>query len=456
MKTWSMTELSAQEFRDQRRSVLHSFDSGSLSETRLLLESLREPEIAHLLESTPPNTRLVLWNLLDEETENQVLQYLSEDVRAEFLQSMDTAQLINAADALDTDDFADILQQLPHTITNEILRSLSDTDRLRLETVLSYPDDCAGGLMDTDTVTVRPRHTLEVVLRYLRARKQLPDSTDALIVVNNSDEYVGMLPVSRLLTSDPSVTVRELMNTDIEALRDNMPDTEVSRIFTEQDRISAAVVDQSGKVIGRITIDDVVDVIIEDANEVFMATAGFEPDEDTFAPVVKSFRRRALWLTINLLTAFLASAVINIFEDTIAKVVALAVLMPIVASMGGIAGTQTLTLVIRGMALGHVERSNLSYLIRREVVVAILNGLFLAAIVATVAALVFQDPILGAVIAIAMVINIIVAVLAGTLLPSLLATMRIDPAIAGGVVLTTVTDVVGFFVFLGAATYAYA
>ncbi len=456
MKTSSMTELSTQELRDQRRSVLDSFEVGSLSETRLLLESLREPEIAHLLESTPPNTRLVLWNLLDAETENQVLQHLSEDVRAEFLQSMDTAQLINAADELDTDDFADILQQLPHTITNEILRSLSDTDRLRLETVLSYPDDCAGGLMDTDTITVRPRHTLEVVLRYLRARKELPDSTDALIVVNNSDEYVGMLPVSRLLTSDPSVTVRELMNTDIEALRDNMPDTEVSRIFTEQDRISAAVVDQSGKVIGRITIDDVVDVIIEDANEVFMATAGFEPDEDTFAPVVKSFRRRALWLTINLLTAFLASAVINIFEDTIAKVVALAVLMPIVASMGGIAGTQTLTLVIRGMALGHVERSNLSYLIRREVIVAILNGLFLAAIVATVAALAFQDPILGAVIAIAMVINIIVAVLAGTLLPSLLATMRIDPAIAGGVVLTTVTDVVGFFVFLGAATYAYA
>ncbi|MGI9324921.1 MAG: magnesium transporter [Pseudomonadales bacterium] len=451
-----MTELSAQEFREQRRNVLDSFDSGSLSETRLLLESLREPEIAHLLESTPPNTRLVLWNLLDEETENQVLQHLSEDVRAEFLDSMDTAQLINAADELDTDDFADILQQLPHTITNEILRSLSDTDRLRLETVLSYPDDCAGGLMNTDTVTVRPRHSLEVVLRYLRARKELPDSTDALIVVNSSDEYVGMLPVSRLLTSDPSVTVRELMNTDIEALRDNMPDTEVSRIFTEQDRISAAVVDQSGKVIGRITIDDVVDVIIEDANEVFMATAGFEPDEDTFAPVVKSFRRRALWLTINLLTAFLASAVINIFEDTIAKVVALAVLMPIVASMGGIAGTQTLTLVVRGMALGHVERSNLSYLIRREVIVAILNGLFLAAIVATAAALVFQDPILGTVIAIAMVINIIVAVLAGTLLPSLLTTMRIDPAIAGGVVLTTVTDVVGFFVFLGAATYAYA
>ncbi len=451
-----MTELGAQEFQQHRRNVLDSFDSGSLSETRLLLESLRDPEIAHLLESTPPGTRLVLWDLLDEETENQVLQYLSEDVRAEFLISMDTAQLINAADELDTDDFADILQQLPDTITNEILRSLSDTDRVRLETVLSYPDDCAGGLMNTDTVTVRPRHTLEVVLRYLRARKTLPDSTDALIVVNNSDEYVGMLPVSRLLTSDPTVTVRELVNTDIEALQDTLPDTEVSRIFTEQDRISAAVVDQAGKVIGRITIDDVVDVIIEDANEAFMAKAGFEPDEDTFAPVVKSFRRRALWLTINLLTAFLASAVINIFEDTIAKVVALAVLMPIVASMGGIAGTQTLTLVVRGMALGHVERSNLAYLLRREVVVAILNGLLLAIIVASAAALVFDDPVLGAVIAIAMIINIVVAVLAGTLLPSMLTALRIDPAIAGGVVLTTVTDVVGFFVFLGAATYAYA
>jgi magnesium transporter len=450
-----MSELGPEEFRRQKETVLSAYDAGALGETRLLLEGLREPEIAHLLESTPPKTRSVLWNLLDEETENLVLQHLSEDVRGEFLETMDTAQLINAADALDTDDFADILHQLPSQITDQILESLSATDRARLETVLSYADESAGGLMDTETVTVRPRHTLEVVLRYLRLRKELPASTDALIVVNNSDEYVGLLAIGRLLTSDPSVTVRELMNTDIEALPATLPDTEVARIFSEQDLISVAVVDDSNRVIGRITIDDVVDVIIEDASEAVMAQAGFEPDEDTFAPIAKSFRRRALWLTINLLTAFVASAVINLFEDTIAKVVALAVLMPIVASMGGIAGTQTLTLVVRGMALGHIERSNLMYLLNREVVVALLNGALLAVIVATAAAAVFSDLTLGYVIATAMVINIVVAALAGSLLPSILSKLKIDPAIAGGVVLTTITDVVGFFSFLGLATWAY-
>ncbi len=450
-----MTELGPNEFQRQRETVLSAYDAGSLSDTRLLLEGLREPEIAHLLESTPPKTRGVLWNLLDEETENLVLQHLSEDVRAEFLETMDTAQLINAADALDTDDFADILQQLPDQLTDQILKSLSATDRARLETVLSYEDECAGGLMDTETVTVRPRHTLEVVLRYLRLRKELPAATDALIVVNNSDEYVGMLAIGRLLTADPSVTVRELMDTDVDALPATLPDTEVARIFSEQDLISAAVVDEHNVVIGRITIDDVVDVIIEDASEAVMAKAGFEPDEDTFAPIAKSFRRRALWLTINLLTAFVASAVINLFEGTIEKVVALAVLMPIVASMGGIAGTQTLTLVVRGMALGHIERSNLLYLLNREVIVAAMNGVMLAAIVATTAALVFDDLILGYVIAVAMIINIIVAALAGSLLPGTLSAMNIDPAIAGGVVLTTVTDVVGFFTFLGLATWAY-
>ncbi|MEM1437236.1 MAG: CBS domain-containing protein, partial [Pseudomonadota bacterium] len=248
-----MTELGASEFRRQRETVLRAYDAGSLSETRLLLEGLREPEIAHLLESTPPKTRGVLWNLLDEETENLVLQHLSEDVRAEFLETMDTAQLINAADALDTDDFADILQQLPDQLTDQILKSLSATDRARLETVLSYEDECAGGLMDTELVTVRPRHTLEVVLRYLRLRKELPAATDALIVVNNSDEYVGMLAIGRLLTADPSVTVRELMDTDIDALPAKLPDTDVARIFSEQDLISAAVVDDHNVVIGRIT-----------------------------------------------------------------------------------------------------------------------------------------------------------------------------------------------------------
>jgi magnesium transporter len=293
-------------------------------------------------------------------------------------------------------------------------------------------------------------------LRYLRLRKELPNTTDALIVVNSREEYVGILPVSRLLTADPSVTVREVMDSQAEVIPVDLSDTEVARIFAECDLISAPVIDQQGKLLGRITIDDVVDVIIEDADEAVLARAGLDLEEDTFAPIIKSARRRALWLCINLATAALAAAVINVFEETIAKVVALAVLMPIVASMGGIAGTQTLTLVIRGMAVGQIGRANLRYLLNREFVLSILNGLVLASLVAVVAAAVFDDLVLGAVIALAMLINLIVAAVSGSLLPSLLIALKIDPAIAGGVVLTTITDVTGFFAFLGLATWAYA
>ena len=393
---------------------------------------------------------------MDEEEENQILQHLHEDVLNEFVESMKTETLAAAADDLDTDDFADILQQLPRTISDEVLAMLDASDRARLEAVLSYPEDTAGGLMNTDTITVRPRHAIEIVLRYLRLRKELPRTTDALIVVNSREEYVGLLPVAKLLTADPSVTVREVMDSEAEVIAVDLPDTEVARIFSELDLISAPVVDAAGKLLGRITIDDVVDVIIEDADEAVLARAGLDLEEDTFAPILKSARRRAVWLSINLATAFLAAAVINIFEETIAKVVALAVLMPIVASMGGIAGTQTLTLVIRGMAVGQIGRANLAYLVNREFVVAILNGLLLASLVAVVAAIAFGDVILGAVIAAAMIINLMVAAISGSLLPSILGAMRIDPAIAGGVVLTTITDVTGFFVFLGLATWAYA
>ncbi len=443
-------------FQEQLSEVIRSYGSGSLDETRVLLESLRPPEIANLLESTPPKVRQVIWRLLDEAEENQILQHLHEDVLNEFVESMKTEQLAAAADDLDTDDFADILQQLPRTISDEVLAMLDASDRARLEAVLSYPEDTAGGLMNTDTITVRPRHAIEIVMRYLRLRKELPASTDALIVVNSREEYVGLLPIAKLLTADPSVTVREVMDSAAQVIAVDLSDTEVARIFSEHDLISAPVVDTAGKLLGRITIDDVVDVIIEDADEAVLARAGLDFEEDTFAPIIKSARRRAVWLSINLATTFLAAAVINIFEETIAKVVALAVLMPIVASMGGIAGTQTLTLVIRGIAAGQIGRANLPYLLNREFVVAILNGLLLASLVAIVAAVAFDDLLLGGVIALAMLINLIVAAISGSLLPSILGAMGIDAAIAGGVVLTTITDVTGFFVFLGLATWAYA
>ncbi|MEE6248429.1 MAG: CBS domain-containing protein [Pseudomonadota bacterium] len=313
-----------------------------------MLTSLRSSEIAQVLEGSRPTTRRVIWQLLEDEDRNQVLQHLGDEVRAEFLEAMDTAQLVAAADDMDTDDFADILQQLPTTISEQVLASLDASDRARVEAVLSFPEDSAGGLMDTDSITVRPRHTLELVLRYLRLRKELPSGTDALIVVNSEDQYLGMLPLTKVLTSDPSVTVREIMNSDAPAMRVDQPDKEIARAFSERDLISAAVVDDDGRLLGRITIDDVVDVIIEDAEEAVLGPTGLDVDEDTFAPVRRAVRRRAIWLGINLLTAFAAAAVISAFEETIIKVVALAVLMPVVASMGGIAGTQTLTLVIRG------------------------------------------------------------------------------------------------------------
>jgi magnesium transporter len=435
--------------------VLDGISRGSAADIKVLLASLRPSEVAGVLEANTPATRRIIWGLVDEEVRNQSLQYLQDDVRAEFLEAMDTAQLVAVADDLDTDDFADILQQLPTTITDQVLENLDSRDRARVESVLPYPEDSAGGLMNTDTITVRPRHAVELVLRYLRLRRDLPATTDALIVVNSRDEYLGMLPLTKLLTADATVTVREIMNTEEPAIHVGEADTEVAKLFSERDLISAPVVDDNGFLLGRITIDDVVDVIIEDAEEALLAPAGLVVDEDTFAPVRRAVRRRAIWLGINLVTALMAAAVISLFEDTIVKVVALAVLMPVVASMGGIAGTQTLTLVIRGQATGQLGRNNMLWMLNREFVIAALNGMLWATIVALGASYFFDDPKLGLVIAVAMVATILIAAVAGSLLPSLLRRMDIDPAIAGGVVLTTITDVAGFFIFLGLASWTY-
>jgi len=321
---------------------------------------------------------------------------------------------------------------------------------------MHFPDDCAGGLMNTDTITIRARLTLEVVLRYLRRHEEIPAMTDNLIVVNRNDQYIGLLPLRTLLVSDPSASVREMMLTDIEPIPAYLPDDEVARLFERNDWVSAPVVDDGGKLLGRITIDDVVDVIREDADHSLMSMAGLDEDEDTFAPLLKAAPRRAIWLGVNLVTAFIAASVINMFQDTIEKVVALAVLMPIVASMGGVAGTQTLTVLVRGIALGQVTRSNQVYLITRELLIGVLNGLLWAGVVAVAASLWFDDWSIGFIIAAAMVINLVTAGLSGALVPLAMKKLQIDPALAGGVVLTTVTDVVGFVSFLGLATLFYA
>ena len=423
---------------------------------KMMLNGMPTADVAHLLESSPPKFRHILWQLVEAKREGEVLGELSDDLQVLFLRDMDAAKVAFITEGLEDDDVADILQQLPDRITREVLNSMDHQDRARLEHVLNYADDTAGGLMNTDAITIRPRFTLEVVLRYLRRHEEIPEMTDNLIVVNRSDQFIGLLPLRTLLVSDPTCSVREMMVTDVKGIPVYMPDDEVARLFERNDWVSAPVVDDNDKLLGRITIDDVVDVIREDADHSFMSMAGLDEDEDTFAPILKTAPRRAVWLGINLATAFIAASMINLFQDTIEKVVALAVLMPIVASMGGIAGTQTLTILVRGIAMGQVGRSNQAWLINRELAVGLLNGILWAGVVAVAASMWFDDWSLGIIIAAAMVINMVTAAVTGAVLPLLLSRINIDPALAGGVILTTVTDVVGFVSFLGLATLFYA
>lgn len=433
-----------------------ALESGTYNQMRSMLNGLHAPDSAHLLGSSPPKVRNILWNLFDAEHQSDILQHLNEDVLTDLLVAKDTEALLSVLENIDSDDLTDILQQLPDTVTQQVVSAMDAQNRARVENLLSYPEDTAAGLMNTDTISVRPRFTLDVVLRYLRRHTELPDATDNIIVVNRLDEYVGLLPITKLLVSDPSMTVREVMDTEIDPIPADLTDQEVANLFERYDLVSAPVVDANGKLLGRITIDDVVDVIRESADHSLLGMAGLDEDDDTFAPIFKTTRRRAFWLGANLITAFIASAVINIFEETIVKVVALAVLMPIVASMGGVAGSQTLILVIRSMALGQFGEANSRWFFNRELAVGALNGLFWAAVVAIVTSMVFQDLTLGFIIAMAMVINLITAAVAGVSLPMMLKSLGIDPAIAGTVILTTITDVVGFMSFLGLATIYYS
>lgn len=438
------------------QSRLHEFnealESGALVEVRHMLHGMEPNEIARLLESLRTRERNFLWTLIDHEDEGEILQYLNEEIAADFLRHRNTEEILSALEDFEADDLTDLLQELPRAVTQRILQAMDQQHRLRLEAVLSFPDDTAGGLMNLDTITVRPDITLDVVLRYLRRHERIPDMTDNILVVNRSDKFVGVLPITKLLVTDTSVMVREAMNTDVTAIPAGMSAKEVATIFEREDLVSAPVVDASGKLLGRITVDDVVDVILEEADHSLMSMAGLNEDEDTFAPVLKTTRRRAVWLGINLLTAFLASWVVGLFEGTIANLTALAVLMPVVASMGGIAGSQTLTLVIRGMALGHVGNANARWLISKELSVGALNGLLWAVVVGGVSWAWFDNPQLGVVIAVAMLINLVMAALIGASLPLFLKKMGIDPALSGSVILTTATDCVGFFSFLGLAT----
>lgn len=440
---------------DTTPSLIQALDSGTLASVRFMLKGLGTGEIAQFLESSPPKERSILWELIDSDIESEVLQKLSEEVRSDIVQKLDTTEVAAITEGWDVDDIADVLQHLPNRVTSEVLELMSLQDRQRVETVLTYSEDSAGGMMSTDTITIRPDITVEVALRYLRRHDELPQMTDCLFVVARDDLYIGRLYVRKLLTASLSSPIHKIMDTDTDAINALTEDSEVALLFERNDWVSAAVVDDQRHLLGRITIDDVVDVIRDDADHSLLGMAGLSEDEETFTSASKAAPRRLLWLGVNLLTALAASSVIGQFQDTLDKVIALAVLMPIVASMGGVAGTQTLTVVIRGIALGHIRRDNMKWLITREFMLGAANGLVWASVVAVVAGLWFRDPIISIIIAVAMLINLAAAAIAGVLLPVSLKKLNIDPALAGGVALTTVTDIVGFFSFLGLATLFY-
>ena len=440
---------------EQLEELSTALESGAFVRVRRMLNALPAPTIAHLLESSPHTAREVLWQLVEKSNEGEVLNYLNENIQADILDKLSPQEVATLTEGLETDDIADILQQLPEKVIYQVLLSMDDQDRNRLEAVLSYPEDSAGGLLNTDTITVRRSHTLDVVMRYLRRHNEIPLMTDNILVTNREDHLVGILPLRTLLVSDPNLTVDDVMVTDFNAIPVDMPEKEVAQLFERMDLVSAPVINEEGKLLGRITIDDVVDVIRDDAEHSLMGMAGLDEEDDTFAPVIKTSRRRAIWLGIHLITAFMASIVISQFSETIDQVVALAVLMGIVASMGGVAGNQTLTLVIRGMAQGQIGKTNARWLIKRELSVTALNGIFWALIAGTISGWWFNDMKLGIIFGTAMITNLIIAAMTGAFLPLFLKTLKIDPALAGGVGLVALTDVVGFLSFLGLASIFY-
>ena len=442
----------ADKTESQFQALSEALGSGRMQHARGMLNELSPAEIAHLLESIPPAERNFLWDLVDSEKEGEILIDLNDDIRNSLIRHMSLQELVDATEGMEVDDLADFIKSLPDKITTQVLTSLDTQHRDRLAAVLSYPEDSAGGIMDTDTVTVRSEVTLDVVQRYLRLLGSLPSHTDNLIVTTRDNVYVGVLPLTVLLTSDPEETVGEVMQQNVDVIKASMEDDDVARLFETHDLVSAPVVDENMKLLGRITVDDVVDVIREEGEHSVLSMAGLNEDDDLFAPVLSSTRRRAIWLGINLLTAFMASWVVSNFEGTLEKVVAIAVLMNVVASMGGIAGTQTLTLVIRGIALGQLSRSNQNWLMSKEIMIGLLNGMGWALVIAVIAMLWFDDINIGIVIAAATIINLCVAAFSGVAIPLVMRKLDIDPAIAGSVVLTTITDIVGLFVFLGLAT----
>ena len=423
--------------------------SGKIVASKNILNNLHPSELARLIESMPLKERAIIWEMIDQKIEGEILVEVSDEVRDGLLAKMDTNELITAVEGMALDDLADLVADLPETLMQEVIKSMDHQDRDRLKQVMSYDENSAGGLMNTDILTIRPDVTVEVVLKYLRNQNSIPNSTDSIFVVNRNNEYRGALLLSKLLTEDPETPVSRIMSKKIHPINVDSPSKNVVWEFENRDLLSAPVIDNQNKLLGRITIDDVVDVIRDEAEHSLMSAAGLDEEEDLFSPATSSAKKRAIWLGVNLATAFLAASVVDIFETTLDKIVLLAILMPIVPSMGGVAGTQSLTIMTRALALGHIDQSNTKGILKKEILVGIINGILWAIVVGSLTFLWFQELLIGLVIAGAMSINLVIAAIAGFSLPLMLRKLKIDPALAGGVMLTTITDVIGYISFLG-------
>ena len=430
-------------------SVHEALLARSPENLRTLFDAMHPGEIALVLESLPPPERNIAWSAIDPGVRAEVFVEAEDAVRAARLAELDPESLASIAQDVDPDDAADLLQDLPKDVIEEVLTALDAQERSRLESVLRYEEDTAGGLMNLDVVTVRPDVSIAVVSRFLRRRGEIPEKTNRLFVVDRENHYIGSLRLADLLINEPQRTVEELVMTDLPAVPVHMDDAEVARLFEQRNLLTAPVVDANAILLGRITIDDIVDVIRDEGDHSLMSMAGLDEEEDLFSPVLAASRRRALWLAANLATAFVAAWVIERFEATIQELVALAVLMPVVASMGGIAGSQTLTIVIRALALGQISAANFGALMSRELWVGLINSVVWAGVVGLVAGFWFASASLALVASAALAINLVCAALSGAVIPMVLKRLNIDPALAGGVILTTVTDVIGFLALLG-------
>lgn len=424
----------------------------NLAELQKKLDALHPADVAYILEALPLDQRLDVWELVKAERDGDILLEVSDAVRQTLIADMDSDELLAAAEQLDTDELADIAHDLPKDVLQDLLESLDASNRERLQSALSYPDDTVGAIMDFDIVTIREDISLEVALRYLRRIGSLPDHTDKLFVVDRHEVLRGVLPLKRLVVSDLELGVDEIMADDAVVFHPEDKATDAAKAFERYNLVTAPVVDGHNKLIGRITVDAVMDFIREEAESDMLSLAGLREDEDMFSSVWKAVQNRWTWLAVNLVTAFVASRVIGAFEGSIEKIVALAALMPIVAGIGGNSGNQTITLIVRGLALGQVASHNMKSLLQKELGIALLNGLIWGSVLGIVAYLLYDNVSLGIVMTAAMTLNLLLAAIMGVLIPLLMTKFGRDPAVGSSVLITAMTDSGGFFIFLGLAT----